>query len=513
MKKRGKGILAVAAALLFLISGCAKDDVSSAEGIIASESGSAEQTQTSSSQLAYFALPYISGETWNPITCSDGTQQVAGELLYEGLFALDGAFAAQNALCESYTASADFTSYTFTLRSGAAFSDGSALSASDVASSLKMAMSSARYGARLSRISSVTAGNGSVTVALKSPDNALPSLLDVPVIKASTAEDDVPLGTGPYAYVKDDGGAHLAKNTNWWKGETLTLDTIRLCAVTDVSLMPYQFSSREFHLVTTDLTASGSLSYSGDVVTTDAPTTTLQYIGFNCKSALFSDAAVRSALSLGVDRDYIVSAFLLGHAQGAEFPVSPTSALYPSSIVRGYSAETFASAMSACGMSSGKKRSATMIVCSDNSFKVSAAKYIASALSLYDIAITVKELPYDQYAAALASGGFDLYYGEVRMTADFDCSPLVGTGGSLNYGGFSDTALDMLVNSAASAPDASRASSFLALQTRFQSDAPIIPIAFKTQSYIMPGGAVDKITPTAANAFYGLSSWKLHIKG
>jgi hypothetical protein len=29
----------------------------------------------------------------------------------------------------------------------------------------------------------------------------------------------------------------------------------------------------------------------------------------------------------------------------------------------------------------------------------------------------------------------------------------------------------------------------------------------------MPGGAVDKITPTAANAFYGLSSWKLHIKG
>ncbi|MEA4814360.1 MAG: ABC transporter substrate-binding protein [Oscillospiraceae bacterium] len=513
MKNRGKRQFIVLLALIFLLAGCAKDDVGSTDGIISSEPDDSSSQQTASAALTSFSLPYISGETWNPTDCSDGTQQVLGSLLYEGLFVLDRSFAVHNVLCDSYTVSADFTSYTFNIRSGVTFSDGSALSASDVSSAVKSAMSSARYGARLSSISSVSAGNGAVTIALKTANNDLPALLDIPVVKASTADDDIPVGTGPYVYAKDDDGAYLAKNANWWQGKSLPLERIELTSVTDSSLMPYQFSSREFHFVTTDLTATGSLSYSGDVVTTDAPTTILQYIGFNCQSSLFSDAAVRSALSLGVDRNYIVSAFLLGHAQSAAFPVSPASALYPSSIEKTYSSESFASAMSGCGMNSGSKHRATMIVCSDNSFKVSAAKYIASALSLYDIDITVEELPYDQYAAALGAGNFDLYYGEVKMTSDFNCSALVGTGGSLNYGGFSDAALDMLIKSAAAAPDSNRSTSFLALQTRFQSDEPIIPIAFKTQSYVMPDGAADDITPTAACAFYDFSSWKLHING
>ena len=510
MKNRGKRQLIVLLAFIFLLAGCAKDDVGSTDGIISSEPDDSSSQQTASAALSSFSLPYINGETWNPMDCSDGTQQVLGSLLYEGLFVLDRSFAVQNVLCDSYTASADFMSYTFNIRSGVTFSDGSTLSASDVASAIKSAMSSARYSARLSSISSVSTGNGTVTIALNTANNDLPALLDIPVVKDSAAAD-IPVGTGPYVYAKDDGGAYLAKNANWWQGKSLPLDRIELTAVTDSSLMPYQFSSREFHFVTTDLTATGSLSYSGDVVTKDAPTTIFQYIGFNCQSSLFSDAAVRRALSIGVDRDYIVSAFFLGHAQSAAFPVSPASALYPSSIEKAYSAESFDSAMSGCGMDSGAKHKATMIVCSDNSFKVSAAKYIASALSLYDIDITVEELPYDQYAAALGAGNFDLYYGEVKMTSDFNCSALVGTGGSLNYGGFSDAALDMLIKSAAAAPDSNRSTSFLALQTRFQSDEPIIPIAFKTQSYIMPGGAADDITPTAACAFYDFSSWKLHI--
>ena len=54
------------------------------------------------------------------------------------------------------------------------------------------------------------------------------------------------------------------------------------------------------------------LSGMGNVSFYDADTTILQYVGFNT-SGVFADAALRSALSLGINRAGIVSAFLSGH--------------------------------------------------------------------------------------------------------------------------------------------------------------------------------------------------------
>lgn len=88
-------------------------------------------------KLTSFALPYLKGETADPITCPDGAMQTLGALLYEGLFALDGSFAPQPALAESYTYDAARYTYTITLRSGVTFSDGSAVTAQDVANSLR----------------------------------------------------------------------------------------------------------------------------------------------------------------------------------------------------------------------------------------------------------------------------------------------------------------------------------------------------------------------------------------
>lgn len=51
--------------------------------------------------------------------------------------------------------------------------------------------------------------------------------------------------------------------------------------------------------------------------------------------------------------------------------------------------------------------------------------------------MTVTALPWADYTAALAAGSFDLYYGEVRLTADWNLAPLLATGGRLNYGGWS----------------------------------------------------------------------------
>lgn len=41
--------------------------------------------------------------------------------------------------------------------------------------------------------------------------------------------------------------------------------------------------------------------------------------------------------------------------------------------------------------------------------------------------VEVNALPWEEYNAALAAGNFDLYYGEVRLTADWNLTSLLGS--------------------------------------------------------------------------------------
>ena len=168
--------------------------------------------------------------------------------------------------------------------------------------------------------------------------------------------------------------------------------------------------------------------------------------------------------------------------------------------------------MTAAGYNEGRNVNVELLVCDGNSTRLSAAKAIDAALSVYDLKVSLKPLPYPEYLAALQSGGFDLYFGEVRMTPDFNCASLFKTGGSLNYGGFSDPTLDAQIATAFTSATAP-VSANEALCTALQQSAPAAVLCFKSVSVVLQGGAVDAITPTCSNPFYQLSDWQIHIKG
>ena len=112
--------------------------------------------------------------------------------------------------------------------------------------------------------------------------------------------------------------------------------------------------------------------------------------------------------------------------------------------------------------------------------------------------------------AALAAGNFDLYYGEVRLPANWDLSALVGTGGSLNYGGWADPQTEQLLAACAAAED--RAAALSDLCAYLQQQAPILPLCFKSSSVLYQTGAVSGLTPTAAEPFYDLPSCQIHLR-
>lgn len=470
-----------------------------------------DNSDDSSPALRTFALPYFTQVTLDPITCPDGPHQTIGALLYEGLFALDGQFRPQPVLCSTCSYDAAALTYTISVRDGAVFSDGSAVTAADVVTTLQRARASARYAQRLADVESVSGSGSTITVTLRRPCSDFAARLDIPVVKAGTESTLVPLGSGRYVWRTEEGGPCLIPNENWWHGRQSPLPHIGLTACKDGDSVAYAFYSREIQLLACDLTGTATANVSGGGDYTDSPTAIMQYVGFNTKSELFANPALRSAIGLGLDRSGCVSAYLLGHGAAAQFPVSPASPLYPADLEKNYFPDDFAAAMAAAGFHSGTARSATMIVSSENTFRVQAARKIAEDLSRYDVKIAVSPLPWAAFQQALADGSYDLYYGECKLTADWDLTPLLGQEGVLNFSGYADPEhLDPLLAAAAVATEENRPAALRALCTYVQQYAPFAPVCFKNMSVLLPSGAVDTITPTAADPFRDLDQWVIH---
>ena len=372
---------------------------------------------------------------------------------------------------------------------------------------LNAARSSARYARRLSDVKSISAGDGTVTLTLNRPNTGLPALLDIPILKSGTEKHSVPLGTGPYLYDESSESCLIASQ-NWWRHISQPVERISLTGTADQESMLYRFSSRDVQLIVADLTGTDPVAVSGSVSYDDADTTVFQYLGINVSAKGLDDAAFRRCLSLGVSRRALVSSLLSSHAKAAQFPVSPVSPLYPADLEQTDSVVAFTDALNAC--ETRPSRTLRLLVNSENSFKVSMARQIAAAFTAAGAATETVELPWEEYTAALTAGRFDLYYGEVRLTADWDVSSLLATGGSLNYGGWSDPQCDQLLEGCRSGGN--REAAFRGLCRYLQSQAPILPICFKTVSTLYESDVLEGLTPTAAEPFYGLENISIHLR-
>ena len=465
---------------------------------------------------AVFALACYPSDSFHPITGTNRTNLLLAPLVYEGLFSLDGTFTPQNQLCASYTVSEDGLTWTFTLAEDT-FSDGSPLTAQDVASSLTLAMGEGSlYAQRLTGVQSVSVRSDTeVEVTLRAPNGALPALLDIPVVR-SAGEGLPPLGTGDYAFAQD-GEDWLLRRISPLPSGSSAPEEIPLRSIRQTDDLIYAFDAQDISLVSTDLTGTNSLGFSGSLETWDYATSVLLYLAFNTDSGPCADQAVRRALSYGFDRASVVVSLLSRHAQEAALPVSPASPLYDQDLADSlaFSYQSMEEGLDQAGWTltdgvrtQGRRAlSLTFLVNTENAAKVSIARHLAQGLERSGITVDLQELTWEDYTAALSSGDFDLYLGEVRLTADFDLSPLLSRSGALNYGRWEDEETETLLAAFRAASGEGRADAATALYARLAEAAPLVPLCFKNWSVLTHWGQLAGLTPTAQNIFSGFDGW------
>ena len=487
------------AVLLLTLPACGAQPASSAS------SAPEDTSQEELPETTPFTLPVFPDFSLHPTLGANRANLTLSPLLYEGLFLVDESYQAIPVLCERYSVSEDKLVWTFIIRSGLTFSDGTPLTGQTVADALELARSEqGRYRTRLADVSTITAEENTLTITLSRPNGSLPCLLDIPIAHGS---GDRPSGTGPYVLSSSDEGLVLTQRPGWWQNKDLPFETIPLYSVSKSDELTYAFDTGNISLLDVDLMATNAMGYGGNYQTWDYTTTDLIYLGFNTASGVCRSAQVRLAISAAIDRQAITQTTYASHAVAATLPVHPDSSLYSQDSAQrlGYNPDVLAQQLEELGLAGKEVR---LLVNSENEAKVSAAQLIAYQLGSAGLTVTVEQLSYEDFTAALGKGDFDLYLGETVLTADFDLAPLLSSSGSLNYGRWKNAETDGLLSAMHSAIQGEpKRQAAQALFTHLEQQLLMAPLLFKNGSVLTKWGRLTQLNPIRNNVFYQLENW------
>ena len=451
-----------------------------------------------------FALAVYPAYSLHPVLAENRANLTLAPLLYEPLFQLDRNFQPQPVLCKSYAVSEDGLTWTFTLRGGILFSDGTPFDGKNAAEALNAARKAGfRYAARLSGVTAVTGEENILTITLSRPNSQLPALLDIPIAYGA---GDRPAGTGPYVLTEGENGLSLTARPDWWQNTALPAREIPMTGVERSDDLIASFASGDTGLVDVDLMGTNALGYSGNYETWDYSTTDLLYVGFNTQKGVCRTAQARQALALAIDRVSIVQIDYARHAVASALPFHPDYELYDGEQagMLDYDPEELVARLEEQRLL-GKRL--TLLVNSENAAKVSAAQRIAYQLETAGMEVVLEKLPFEDYTAALTAGNFDLYLGEVVLTADFDLSALVSTTGALNYGRWWDGEIDGLLAALRGAEGTAREEAAGALLAKLCEQVPVAPVCFKNGSVLTQWGRLSGLDPVRGNVFSQLENW------
>jgi len=470
-----------------------------------------------------FSLNCNKEYSFNPFTTTNASNILCTKVMYDTIFTLDETFTAIPNLIKSYK-SDDGKSWYFYVDTSVKFWDGTTLTATDASYSLQRAMRSPQYKSRFQCIFGVSPMDESLfIVTLNYPDMQFPTLLDIPVIKNGTIEDYAPMGTG--SYMPDEGYTKLTAFADHKNADSLPVDTIYLKEIKETEAIITAFENSEIDLVTNDPTGFFNLGYGSANEVRNFATTNMHYLGFNSSSRFFSNPLCRRAMTYVVDREHIVTDFMGGAASAATLPMNPACTLYNDSYsdIISYSVSKSETAFDAAEVQDydddGLREimitgipveiSIDFIVCSDSPAKVQAAQSIADNLMNMGISVSLRQLSWDNYIAALNAGEFDMYFAEVKLTSDFSLRNLLFDGGSLNYGKFSDSVLEQHVNDYMVCVEEGRQKTVDLMFKYITDTAPLVPVCFEKEQVITHRGAISGMKPTKDNVFNGIEDWEI----
>ena len=496
-------LILVFSLVLSLLAGCVPEDRAyepTGDALAEADADLDATEPTGAGATQDLTLIYYPDRSLNPFTCADFTNQVILSLVYQSLFNVGRNGEAVPILCDSYEVNANYKTYTFYLDSNAKFSDGTRVTLNDVQASFEAAKASNYFGGRFLHVSSFAPNGEGFTIQLDTPMEDFLLLMDIPIVKASEVEAESPVGSGPYVLGQSLSGPYLRRNLDWWCSSpdlAATADSIPLQVAENNIQIRDQFQFDKVGLVCTNPCSDSYADYRCDYELWEVDTGIMVYIGCNVAySDIASNPALRSALTYGIDREYLVSEYYNNFAEPATLPMSPSNPYYSTNLASKYKYDPvyFISAISKAGM---PDEEVELLVNSDDSLRLRVARVIANSLTDLGLDTITVEKPTKEYNALLKAGNYDIYLGETRLSTTMDLTAFLRTWGNLTWGGMADPNLYTLCQAALE-----NSGNYHDLHKAIADDGRIVPVVFLNYAVYATRGLLTTLQPSRGSIFY-----------
>ena len=273
---------------------------------------------------------------------------------FEGLLTLDENGQLKEGQAESWETSEDGLTWTFHLRDGLKWSDGTDLTAKDFVYSWQRVCDpnvAAPYAETvlgmvkgydeaiagdITKLDVQAPDEKTVVVNLANPCSyfgELAAFATLNPVQQATVEAngdawatsaDTYISNGPFMMTEWVPGSHItfSKNPNYWNAEAIKLDKLEFELIEDPNAAYSAYTSGEVDMIK-DVPTEEIPSLQGNDDFHVDPIIGTYYISLNLQKEYFQDARVRKALSLAIDRNYVANTLMQGTYSPASAIVGP----------------------------------------------------------------------------------------------------------------------------------------------------------------------------------------------
>ncbi|MBZ2195537.1 ABC transporter substrate-binding protein [Occultella gossypii] len=379
------------------------------------------------------------------------------ENVYDTLVETDANLEMQPALAQTWETSDDQLTWTFHLREGVTFHDGSEFTSEDVLYSYNRIIDEELSNAwKFAAISAIQAPDEyTVEISLSQPTPNLLSNLGGFKGMAIVSQENVesgeittaPIGTGPFSMTEYVSGDHisLTANPDYWGGAP-------------------SIGGVEFQFISEPSTALAALR-SGEIAWTDvvppqqveelegddavelgvAPSSDYWYLALNEANEPWNDPRARQAIAYAIDRDAIIQAVSYGTATANQLAIPEQSIWYTEYDTYATDLDRAQELLDEVGYSGG---TLDLLVTTDYPETVTAAQIIAANLDPLGIEVSIRQPDFSTWLDEQNTGNFDMlmmgWLGNIDPD-DFYYAQHHSAGAS-NAQGYANTEVDELLD-------------------------------------------------------------------
>jgi peptide/nickel transport system substrate-binding protein len=321
------------------------------------------------------------------------------------------------ALAESWEVSPDQLIWTFHLRKGVTFHDGSLFTADDVVYSYRRIIDQQLTNAdKFSAVTGVTAlGPATVRITVKQPTpNLLTNLGGFKgmaiVARKNTESGQIathPVGTGPFAFVSQKSGDSITLKANpaYWAGAPKVSGvTFRFISEPSTALSALQAGEIDW---TDSIPPQRVAQLKGDdsLRLAMTPSNDYWYLALNEARAPWNDVRVRQAIAYAIDRDSIVQATSYGTAVANQLAIPKGNPWYTPYDTYSRDIDKAKDLLREAGT---VPKNLDMLVTTEYPETVTAAQIIADNLAPLGISVNIRTVDFATWLDEQNSGHFDM---------------------------------------------------------------------------------------------------------